>query len=342
MVQRSERQHSRPLIAVTMGDPAGIGPELCLRILEDQTVLERCIPVVFGDAGVLYRVAEKCGLSPPSQVISWADWGAEPRLSAPAATDCGAVDVAEVRPGQISAACGRAASVYVKASVEAALSGNVAAIATAPLHKETLRLAGVPYPGHTEMLTALTRAERSCMMLASDDLTVSFVTVHVGYAEVPELLSRDRILDVIELTVQALQRLGKKSQKIAVCGLNPHAGERGLFGNQEEERHIKPAVEAAQAQGIDVEGPFPPDTIFVPEWRGAFSAIVCMYHDQGHIPFKMLNFDTGVNVTLGLPIVRTSVDHGTAFDIAWTGKARSTSMVQAILWAARLAGYTAS
>lgn len=328
----------RPRVAVTMGDPAGIGPELCLRILQDPVVLRHCIPVIFGQEAVLRRVSTLCRLPAPLTVIGQSEWNNGEAPGEGGVVDCAGLDADQVEPGRVSAACGKAAYRYLEAAIQAALAGRVAAIATAPLHKEALRLAGIPHPGHTEILTALTGARRSCMMLLSDDLRISFVTLHVGYAQVPQLLSRERILEVIELTAQTLARLQISSPNIGVCGLNPHAGEQGLFGDREEERHIRPALEEARARGIGVEGPLPPDTVFVPERRKAFSAIVCMYHDQGHIPFKMLNFDTGVNVTLGLPIVRTSVDHGTAFDIAWTGRARWTSLVQAILWATRLAG----
>jgi len=176
------------------------------------------------------------------------------------------------------------------------------------------------------------------MMLASDEITTSFVTGHIGFVDVTRELNTARILDVIELTAEAMMRLRGQSARILVCGLNPHAGEHGLFGLQEEEKIIGPAVAAARARGINVEGPISPDAAFLPDRRRQIDAFVCMYHDQGHIPFKMLSFDTGVNITLGLPIIRTSVDHGTAFDIAWSGRADAKSMIQAVLWAARLAG----
>ena len=213
----------------------------------------------------------------------------------------------------------------------------MAAVATAPIHKEALHKAGVPYPGHTEIFADFAGADRACMMLASDEITTSFVTTHIGVADISTSLTEARVLEVIELTVDAMQRLRGQSPKIAVCGLNPHAGEHGLFGRQEEERFIVPAIRHARKMGIDVEGPLPPDAAFVTSKRAQVDAYVCMYHDQGHIPFKMLAFDTGVNITLGLPIIRTSVDHGTAFDIAWTGQANPTSLYQAVRWGARLA-----
>jgi 4-phospho-D-threonate 3-dehydrogenase / 4-phospho-D-erythronate 3-dehydrogenase len=327
----------RPHIAITMGDPAGIGPELCLRILEDASVLETCMPAIIGDAGVLERVAGMCRLRLPRRIVSLEDWMAAPAPGEPAIVDCAAIDGGDVTPGLVDAACGRATYAYIEAACRAALDGRAAAVATAPVHKEALHQAGIPYPGHTEIFTALTGSTRSCMMLLSDELIASFVTTHIGYAEVPQRLTTERILDVIELTAEVLPRVGNRPGPIAVCALNPHAGEGGLFGTGEEERLIIPAILAARAKGIPVEGPLPADSAFIPARRRATAAFVCMYHDQGHIPFKLLAFDRGVNVTLGLPIVRTSVDHGTAFDIAWTGRADPTSLGWAVRWAARLA-----
>ncbi len=325
----------KPIIGITMGDPAGVGPELCLRAMRDRAVLRACTPVVFGDAGVLARAAEACGLRPPGRVVPLEKWRGNSAIEKPAVVDCRAIAGSAVRPGKIQAACGRAAAAYIRAAVKAAMAGRVAAVATAPIHKESLRLAGVPYPGHTEMLAALTGARRVCMMLASREIAVSLVTVHTAYASVPGHLTKSRILEVIELTRQAMKRLGKRSPRIVVCGLNPHGGEHGLFGS-EERRIIEPAVAAARKKGFRVEGPLSPDTAFLPDKRKKVDAYVAMYHDQGLIPFKMLAFESGVNVTLGLPIVRTSVDHGTAFDIAWRGKASPSSLIQAILWAVRL------
>jgi 4-hydroxythreonine-4-phosphate dehydrogenase len=212
----------------------------------------------------------------------------------------------------------------------------VAAVSTAPLNKQALHAAGVNYPGHTEIFAARTNAPRSCMMQYSEEITCTFVTVHVGYREVPGLLTARRILDVIELTAEALARLRARPPELVVCGLNPHAGEHGLFGDREEERIIVPAIEAARSKGISVEGPLPPDTAFLPAKRKATDAFVCMYHDQGHIPVKALAFDSAVNTTLGLPIIRTSVDHGTACDIAWQGKANPSSLFAAVRLALRL------
>lgn len=327
---------AKPPVAVTMGDPAGVGPELSLRLLVEPSVLAECVPVIFGDASVLRRVARECRLAPPAAVVPVDQWRRSPTAAGAMVVDLQALDGEKVAPGRVAAGCGRAAYAYIEASAAAALAGHVAAVVTNPINKEALSLAGVDFPGHTEIFESLTGAKRVCMMLASDTLIISFVTTHVGYVDVPGRLSQQRILDVIELTAQAVSAICGRPARLSVCGLNPHGGEHGLFGRREEEELIAPAVEAARAAGIDVEGPLPPDTAFVPARLAHRDAIVCMYHDQGHIPFKMLAFDTGVNVTLGLPIIRTSVDHGTAFDIAWGGKASASSLIAAVHWAVAL------
>ncbi|HVM60774.1 MAG TPA: 4-hydroxythreonine-4-phosphate dehydrogenase PdxA [Verrucomicrobiae bacterium] len=328
---------ARPILGLTMGDPAGVGPELCARALREPSVLRACVPVLFGGAGVIKRLAQAGLPVPGCRTVSLAEWEKGGTIGEPLIVDCAAMDAASFRVGAISPACGKAAFAWIEQAIRAAMAGRIAGVVTAPVHKEALRLAGVPYPGHTEIFTALTGAKRSCMMLRSDVLTVSMVTTHVGYAEVPRKLSTERILDVIELTDEAMRRMLGRAPRLAVCGLNPHAGEHGLFGQHEEEQIIQPAVQRANGNGIAAEGPLPPDAAFTPSQRKRFDAIVTMYHDQGHIPFKMLAFDTGVNVTLGLPIVRTSVDHGTAFDIAWKGVADPRSLYAAIRVAVDLA-----
>lgn len=337
-----------------MGDPAGIGPEICLRALHESSILKRCHLVLFGDAGVIRRVLSSSpslrlnrkhpagrrssGNSFPCRIISRAEWEQLDSVTEPLLVDCAAVEAARVIPGRISPACGRAGYVYIELAIRAAVAGKIDGVVTAPIHKEALRLCGIAYPGHTEIFTALTKTRRSCMMLHSEALTVSMVTTHIGYREVPARLSVTRVRDVIELTAEALRRLHKRSPHIGVCGLNPHAGEHGLFGRNEEEQFVQPAVTQARELGIDVEGPLVPDAAFTTGQRRRFDAIVTLYHDQGHIPFKMLAFDTGVNITLGLPIIRTSVDHGTAFDIAWKAKADPRSLFAAINIAAQMAG----
>lgn len=328
----------KKLVAVTMGDPAGVGPEVCLQLLANPEVSGFATPVVFGDAGVLARCAEATGLPAPRRMIAEADWAeARETLDEPAVLHLAGFDDTGFVPGTVSAHTGAAAYRYIEASIDYALAGAVAAVATAPLHKEALRAAGILHPGHTEIFAEKTGAERACMFQYSDEVRASFVTVHVGYHEVPGLLTQERILDVIELTAEAMLRIRGTAPKLAVLGLNPHSGEGGLFGNLEEERIILPAIEAALSLGLEVEGPLPPDTAFLPEKRRSTDAFVCMYHDQGHIPLKALAFDTAVNTTLGLPIVRTSVDHGTACDIAWQGKAKGSSLVEAVRLAVQLA-----
>ena len=240
-------------------------------------------------------------------------------------------------PAHVSAATGAASYRYIVAAIDAALAGQVDGVVTGPIHKEALRLSGVSFPGHTEIFEALTNSDRACMMLKSDALTCSFVTTHVGLHEVPGLISTQRVLDVIELTDEAMCNILGRASRLVVCGLNPHAGESGLFGKGEEERFITPAIEAARMRGIEIEGPLPPDTAFLPARRKRTDAFICMYHDQGHIPLKALTFETAVNTTLGLPIVRTSVDHGTALDIAWNRfDADPTRMLEAITLASKL------
>ena len=324
---------SLPKIAVTMGDPAGVGPEVCLHLLQNTDLARRCVPIVFGDRAVLEQAAEQCGLTKPTAYI---DGLAE--AEGPCVLDLSAIALSDFETGTINAATGRAGYTYVEDAINAALSGQVAAVTTAPLNKEALRAAGVPFPGHTEIFAALTHAQRACMLQYSSEVRCVFVTTHVPYAEVPRLLTKERILDTLELGAQAIRRIGCISgtePKIGVLGLNPHAGEHGLFGN-EEETIIGPAIETARERGFDVEGPIPPDTAFLPAKRRATDFFVCMYHDQGHIPLKALCFDEAVNTTLGLPIIRTSVDHGTALDIAGKGKANPNSLFEAVKLAKQL------
>ena len=329
---------TKPILGLTMGDPAGIGPEICLRALREPAVRARCTPVLFGDAGVLKRVAALTGIAEADcRVVSATELDGILEINEPIIVDCAAMDASKIVPGEISTACGKASYLYIEHAIQAALAGKIDGVVTAPIHKESLHLSGVKFPGHTEIFTALTGAKRSCMMLYSDKLTVSMATTHIGYHEVPKKLSAARVSDVIDLTAEAMRHILRREPRLGVCGLNPHAGEHGLFGSHEEETFIVPAVKAAHEHGIQIEGPLVPDAAFTAGMRKKFDAIVTLYHDQGHIPFKMLAFDTGVNITLGLPIVRTSVDHGTAFDIAWQGKADPTSLFSAIRVAAELA-----
>ena len=324
---------SRPKIAITMGDPAGVGPEICLDLLQNKQVADLCIPIVFGDSGVMKRCAEKTGRPTPGSILGLTELSTS---DTPSICDLNAISLDQFSPGTTCSATGRATYRYLTEAIDACLRGDVDAVTTAPANKKSLHGAGILQPGQTEIFAEHTGAERFCMMLTSDILTCSFVTVHVGYHEVPDLLTTERILDVIELTHQSMKHLRGKEPTLAVCGLNPHGGEGGLFGNEEEERIIAPAIEIARSRAIRIEGPLPPDTAFLKERRAVTDAFICMYHDQGHIPLKALAFDRAVNCTLGLPIVRTSVDHGTALDIAWKGKANPQSLLEAVSLAARL------
>ena len=315
---------SLPKIAVTMGDPAGVGPEVCLHLLHDEEIARLCTPVVFGNAAVLDQAAVQCRLVKPDKVVAGLG-----EADAPSVFDIGAIDLIDFETGTVNAATGRAGYTYVENAIDAALGGQVAAVTTAPLNKEALHAAGISFPGHTEIFASRTPAQRSCMLQFSSEVLCVFVTTHVGYAEVPRLLTRERILETLELGAQAMRRIRGSEPKIGVLGLNPHAGEHGLFGG-EEKAVILPAIEAARTKGFDVEGPIPPDTAFLPDKRRATDLFVCMYHDQGHIPLKALCFDEAVNITLGLPIIRTSVDHGTALDIAGLGQANPSSLFEAV------------
>lgn len=325
-------------LAITMGDPAGVGPELALRALAENTITDICTPVVFGDDSVLSACAEKLNLPFKSQVVSLEDWlDQNYENQGPVVVSLNTIEMKDFRTGNLNAATGRASFEYINAAIDNAISGRIKAVTTGPINKLALSMAGIPFPGHTEIFASRTNAGRSCMMQYSEIITCTFVTVHVGYAEVPKLLNPGRVLDVIELTRDAIRKIRGHEPRLLVCGLNPHAGEEGLFGNREEEELILPAIHAAREKGINIEGPLPPDTAFIPARRSNTDAVICMYHDQGHIPVKALAFDSAVNTTLGLPIIRTSVDHGTAYDIAWRGQASPSSLFAAIKLAVKLA-----
>jgi 4-phospho-D-threonate 3-dehydrogenase / 4-phospho-D-erythronate 3-dehydrogenase len=329
---------NRPRIAVTMGDPAGVGPEVCLHLLQNRQIADLCVPVVFGDVGVLRACAEQTGLPAPDRIVTKSEWATDPdAVEAPAVLDLEAITTVDFTPGTVNAATGQAGYEYIIASINAANERTIAGVTTAPINKEALHAAGHKYPGHTEIFTKKSGADRSCMMLTSEELTCAFATVHVGYHEVPGLLNSERILEVIELSADAMTRIRGRKVKLLACGLNPHGGENGLFGNREEEEVITPALEAARAKGIDIVGPVPPDTAFLPPRRREIDCFICMYHDQGHIPLKALAFDKAINCTLGLPIIRTSVDHGTACDIAWQGEANPSSLFEAVTLAVKMA-----
>ena len=326
---------TQPLIAVTMGDPAGIGPEIIARAFDEEDSRKHNRAVVVGDAGILERAARLLDLALRANVV------AEPE---DASFEPGSVDVIsetelpeDLPFGELDARAGDAAFRYVERATGLASEGRVGAIATAPLNKEAMHLAGYKYPGHTEILAELTNTKDYAMMLVTDELKVIHVSTHVSLREAIERARPERELAVIRLAHESLQRLGVENPRVAVAGLNPHAGENGLFGTEDAEQ-IAPAVAAAVEEGIDATGPHPPDTVMMRARTGAFDIVVVQYHDQGHIPIKLMGFDTGVNVTVGLPFFRTSVDHGTAFDIAGTGKADPTSLRAALDLARSLAG----
>ena len=326
---------SRPRIAITMGDAAGVGPEVIMKALARAEVHACCRPLVVGDARRLERAGEIVGSRLAVRAIAVPD---EARY-APDAVDC--IDLAaipEATPfGRLSMACGDAAYRFIERAVGLALAGAVEAICTAPINKEALNAAGHAYPGHTELLADLTGTAEVSLMLMAPGLRVIHVTTHIGLVDAVERIDAGLVERTIARGRELLQRAGTPEPRIAVCGINPHAGEGGLFGRGEEESKIVPAIAACRARGWHVEGPLPADTLFYRARKGDFDLIVAMYHDQGHGPVKAIAFDTGVNVTAGLPILRTSVDHGTAFDIAGTGKADERSMVEALRQAAALA-----
>jgi 4-hydroxythreonine-4-phosphate dehydrogenase len=339
---------TRPIVALTMGDVAGVGPEVIARGWSDARLHALCRPLVIGDEETLWkaerlvhgafrvqRIARPAEAAPAPDVI--------PCLVPESIRNDGSP--ADVPPGQVDRRAGAAAFAFLREAIDLALTRQVDAVTTLPLNKESLRLAGVPHPGHTEILAERCAAPDHAMMLylATEDpaahrpgLGVVHVTLHVSLRRVFDLLTEDAVASKIRLADRALRPLSRgRRPRVAVAALNPHAGENGLFGD-EEIRIIRPAVAQAQAEGLDVHGPFPNDTLFHEALRGAYDAVVAMYHDQGHIALKTVGFRRAVNVTLGLPIVRTSVAHGTAFDIAWRGVADPSPLIEAVRLAARI------
>ena len=331
---------ARPRLALTLGDCAGIGPELVLRALVSSDLSAKCQLCVYGNRRILERVSKSSGIALPQSLPVF-----RPDALAEAPRDCHVLidfpfDAAgTLVRGTVQADCGSMAHQWICAAVRDIQAGLADALVTAPINKEALHLAGVNFPGHTEILSSLTATPDPCMAFYSPGLIVSLATIHEALSDVPRLLNIDSITRTIRLTHDACRRFGIAAPRIGVLALNPHAGEHGLFGKEETEK-IVPAISRARAEGIDATGPLVPDAAFT--WlakspaKPPFDAYVAMYHDQGLIPFKMVAFDTGVNVTLGLPIIRTSPDHGTAFDLAWLGKASPASLFSAIALAARM------
>lgn len=325
-----------PVIAITMGDGAGVGPEIIMKIHRDEGLFERCRPLVIGDAERLRQAGE----------IVAADLEVS-ALSDPAAADyrpgtvqCLDLDLlpAGLAWGELSKDAGEAAYRYIACAVELATSDRAAAICTAPLNKEALHAAGRKYPGHTELLAELTGTDEVSMMLTTPQLKVIHVTTHIGLLDAIDRIEPGLVYRTIKRGHEAMAVALAHPPRIAVCGINPHAGEHGLFGRGEEEEKIEPAVRRAADEELDVQGPLPADTTFFRAVRGDFDLVVAMYHDQGHGPIKALGVDAGVNVTVGLPVIRTSVDHGTAFDIAGTGVVEEGSLREALEQAVQLAG----
>lgn len=319
-----------PIIAVTMGDAAGVGPEVVMKSLAHDWVYAQCRPVVIGDAA---RLREAGKISDTElNVRSIAMGELDKAVYEPGTVNC--IDLKMIPPdlpwGKLSAVAGDAAYRYVEVAAKLAMEGKVAAICTAPLNKEALQAGGHKFPGHTELLAALTGTEEVSMMLTTPKMRVVHVTTHIGLIDAIAKIEPGLVERTIARGHAALEKAGIKNPKIAVCGVNPHAGENGLFGYGEEETKIAPAIAACRAKGWNVEGPLPADTVFFRAQRGDFDLVVAMYHDQGHGPVKALGLESGVNITIGLPVIRTSVDHGTAFDIAGTGKADERSMLEAL------------
>ena len=322
-----------PLVGITMGDPVGVGPEIIAKALSDPSVLRCCRPVIYGNATRLFAGAKSTGVR--LRIAEMPSNNGDPvGHEGISVIDPTSIETEGLEWGKPTPIAGMAMAAYLNAAINDAIAGRIAAIATGPINKLALKMADIPFSGHTEILAQRTGTQNYAMMLAGNRLKVVLATIHIPIEHVPQALTTQGITTIITLTDHALKtRFGLPAPRIAVAGLNPHAGESGLFGD-EEENIIRPAINQAAAIGIPVSGPHPPDTIFFQASRGAYDAVVAMYHDQGLGPFKMIHFEDGVNTTLGLPIVRTSVDHGTAYDIAGSGEASPASMVAAIAMAA--------
>jgi 4-phospho-D-threonate 3-dehydrogenase / 4-phospho-D-erythronate 3-dehydrogenase len=332
----SERINSKAysITAVTMGDPSGIGPEIILKSFEKPVVRKTAI-LAIGDLGVMERARKMLNIKSFSlkSVASVAECTFSPDILNIMHLDL--IRDGQLQPGIVNAASGEAAFQCVRKAVELIRQNEIASIVTAPLNKEAIHMAGHYYPGHTEILASLSGTRNYAMLLYDRKLSVIHVSTHISLLEAITRLSQDRIERVIELADLSMRKLCGRAPRIAVAGINPHAGENGLFGN-EEQKIIRPAVMQMKEKGIQAEGPLPPDTVFLQAIKGDYDVVVAMYHDQGHIPLKLLGFSRGVNITVGLPFVRTSVDHGTAFGIAWQGLANEESMTEAIKLARKL------
>lgn len=335
-----------PVLAITMGDPASIGPEIAVKALLQENIHAICRPMLVGDAAVFQQITDVLKL--PAKINAVNDVSeAKFEIGTIDVVDLKITDISKLEFGKIDARCGEASFQAVKKAIELALAGEVDGTVTGPINKKSINEAGHHFAGHTEIYAHYTGTKKYAMLLVEDNINVIHVSTHVSLRQACDLVKKERIIQVIELIVDGLKRLGKSNLKIGVAGLNPHSGDNGLFGTEDIEE-IMPAVEEARKLGYDVEGPVPPDTLFAKAAMGAYGGVVAMYHDQGHIPFKLAGFKwnaekqqmdsvKGVNITLGLPIIRTSVDHGTAFEIAGKGIASPDAMVLAIESAVLLA-----
>lgn len=348
MIKMNFDMSSKPIIAITMGDPASIGPEIAVKAFLQKKIHAISKPLLIGDAKVIQQIIEKLQLPAKVNAVNKVS-DAKFELGAIDVIDLNITDVNKLEFGKIDGMCGEASFQAVKKAIELAMLKEVDATVTGPINKKSINDAGHHFAGHTEIYAHYTGTKKYAMLLVEDNINVIHVSTHVSLRQACDLVKKERIVQVIDLIVDGLKRLGKTNLKIGVAGLNPHSGDNGLFGTEEIEE-IVPAIAAARQLGYDVEGPVPPDTMFAKAATGAYGGVVAMYHDQGHIPFKLAGFKwnaekqqmdsvKGVNITLGLPIIRTSVDHGTAFEIAGKGIASPDAMILAIESAVQLAKY---
>jgi 4-hydroxythreonine-4-phosphate dehydrogenase len=326
MKSNPSKTNNTPVFALTMGDPAGIGPEIAIKALASEKTGKEYRVAIVGDLAVLQKAAKAVKISAKLNVVDDIRDSESGKINV---LDLRQVSPAKFTIGRVSAACGRAAYVYILKGIELAKEGIAAGVVTNPINKEALRAAGINYPGHTEIFAHETGVTNFTMLFYLEGVGVAHVTTHCSLRQAIELISAERVLSNIRLLDTAMRRLGVKRPRIAVGGLNPHAGENGLFGD-EEIRHIIPAIKLAAGQGLDVQGPYPPDTVFMRAFRKEFDGVVCMLHDHGFVALKSRDFEHGVNITIGLPIIRTSVGHGTAFDKAGKGTASPSSLCTAI------------
>ncbi|GEO04388.1 4-hydroxythreonine-4-phosphate dehydrogenase [Adhaeribacter aerolatus] len=337
---------NKPIIGITMGDPASIGPEIAIKALLDEKIYAICRPLLVGDAGVFNQTINKLGLKAQINTVSEVQ-SARFKFGEPDVLDLQNVNLAQLAFGEISAMAGNASFEAVKKVIDLALAGEIDATVTGPINKKSINEAGHHFAGHTEIYAHYTGTRKYAMLLVEENMKVIHVSTHVSLRQACDLVKKDRILEVVDLLHLGMQQLGETNLKIGIAGLNPHAGDSGLFGTEDDEE-ILPAVQEALRRGYDVEGPVPADTMFAKAATGYYGGVVAMYHDQGHIPFKLSGFKwnaqkkqmdsvKGVNITMGLPIIRTSVDHGTAFEIAGKGVASPDAMVLAIESAVQLA-----